>query len=66
MPKRNKKLALKLGIQTCQILTNYDDVCIPNLSSILLAVSNNCCKLNTYCNLVFYCYNCLDLPCLDL
>ena len=38
MPKRNKKLALKLGIQTYQISTNYDEVCIPNLSSILLAV----------------------------
>ena len=37
MPK-NKKLALKLGIQTYQILTNDDEVCIPSLSSILLAV----------------------------
>ena len=39
MPK-NKKLALKLGIQTYQILTNDDEGCIPSLSSILLAVTN--------------------------
>ena len=32
------KLALKLGIQTYQIFTNDDEVCIPSLSSILLAV----------------------------
>ena len=38
MPKEKKKLALKLGIQTYQILTNDDEVCIPSLSSILLAV----------------------------
>ena len=38
MPK-NKKLALKLGVQTDQILTNNDEVCIPSLSSILLAVT---------------------------
>ena len=37
MPK-NKKLALDSGIQTNQILTNNDEVCIPYLSSILLAV----------------------------
>ena len=36
--QKNKKLALKLGIQTYKILTNDDDVCIPSLSSILLAV----------------------------
>ena len=36
---KNKKLALKLEIQTYQILTN-DEVCIPSLSSILLAVNN--------------------------
>ena len=39
MPKKFKKLALKLGIQTYQILTNDDEVCIPSLSSILLAVT---------------------------
>ena len=37
MPK-NKELAIKLGIQTYQILKNDDEVCIPSLSSILLAV----------------------------
>ena len=36
--QKNKKLALKLGIQTYQILTNDDEACIPSLSSILLAV----------------------------
>ena len=39
MPK-NKKMALNSGIQTNQILTNDDEVCIPHLSSILLAVHN--------------------------
>ena len=33
-------MALKLGIQTYQILTNDDEVCIPSLSSILLAVQS--------------------------
>ena len=37
MPK-NKKLALNSGMQTNQILTNDDEVIIPRLSSILLAV----------------------------
>ena len=37
MPK-NKKLAVNSGIQTNQILTNDDEICIPRLSSILLAV----------------------------
>ena len=38
MPK-NKKLSLNSGIQTYnQIFTNNDEVCIPSLSSILLAV----------------------------
>ena len=32
-------MALKLGIQTYQILTNDDEVCIPCLSSILFGVS---------------------------
>ena len=40
MPK-NKKLALKLGIQTYQISTNDDEVCILSFSSILLAVEQN-------------------------
>ena len=39
MPK-NKKLALNSEIQTNQILTNDDIVCIPRLSSILLAAQN--------------------------
>ena len=33
-------MALELGIQTYQILTNDDEVCIPSLSSILLAVQH--------------------------
>ena len=36
---QNKKLALNAGIQTYQILTNDDELCIPSFSSILLAVS---------------------------
>ena len=31
-------MALKLGIQTYQILTNDNEVCVPSLSNILLAV----------------------------
>ena len=31
-------MALNAGIQTYQILTNDDEVCIPSLSNILLAV----------------------------
>ena len=31
MPKKNNKLALNSGIQTYQILTNDDEVCIPSL-----------------------------------
>ena len=34
-------MALKLGIQTHQILTNNVEVSIPSLSSILLAVENS-------------------------
>ena len=37
--QKKKKLALKSGIQNFQFLTNDDDVCIPSLSSVLLAVS---------------------------
>ena len=36
--QKDIRLALKLGIQTNQILTNDDEVCIPRLSSTLLAV----------------------------
>ena len=39
MPK-NKKWALNSGIQTNRILTINDKVCIPSLSSILLANYN--------------------------
>ena len=39
MPKKNLKMALNSGIQTNQILTKDDEVCIPSLSSILLAVT---------------------------
>ena len=38
MPKESKKFALKLGIQTYKILTKDDEVCIPSLFSIFLAV----------------------------
>jgi hypothetical protein len=34
---KNKKLALNSRIQTYQILTNDDEVCIPSLSRILIA-----------------------------
>ena len=33
-----RELASKLGILSYQILTNEDEVCIPRLSSILLAI----------------------------
>ena len=36
--KQYKELALDSGIQTNQIWTNYDEFCIPCLSSIHLAV----------------------------
>ena len=38
MRKRFKKMALNSGIQTNRILTHDSEVCIPRLSSILLAV----------------------------
>ena len=38
MQKKNKKLALELGMQTYQIFRNDDEVCIPSISNILLAV----------------------------
>ena len=59
-------MALKLGIQTYQILTKDDKVCIPSLSSILLAVSNmwdtnNCKQYEKYetlhsCSTIFMFY----------
>ena len=36
--QKKKKSALNSGIQTYQILTNYDEVCVQSLSSILIAV----------------------------
>ena len=36
--QKNKKLALNSGKQTNQILSNDDEVCIPRLSSVFLAV----------------------------
>ena len=40
------KLALNSGIQTYQTLTNDDEVCIPSLSSILLAVTDDIADQN--------------------
>ena len=37
-------MALNSGIHTYQILTNDDEVCIPSLSSILLAVNCMLCS----------------------
>ena len=37
--QKKKKMALNSGLQTNQILTNDDEVCIPLHSSILLAVT---------------------------
>ena len=39
--QKEKKFALNSGIQTYQILTKDDEVCIPSLSSIHLAVFFN-------------------------
>ena len=47
--QKNKKLALNSWIQTYQILTNDDEVCIPSLSSILIAVAP-CIKLSMLIN----------------
>ena len=35
---KRQEIGFKIGKQTFQILTNDDEVCIPSLSSILLAV----------------------------
>ena len=48
MPK-NKKFTLSTGVLTNQILTNYDEVCNPSLSSILLAVFPM-----TFCSIIVY------------
>ena len=47
-----QKLALNSGIQTYQILANDDEVCIPSLSNILLAVTCLWCNTNIIKNLV--------------
>ena len=47
------KLALKLGIQTYQILTNDDEVCIPRLSSILAVAMMDIPNLSNFA-LTFY------------
>ena len=54
------KLALNSGIQTYQILTNDDEVCIPSLSSILLALMHIFCHQigNGYCDSTHF----LSLP----
>jgi hypothetical protein len=41
-------MALNSGIQTYQILTNDDEVCIPSLSSIRLAVSDDTYNLYSW------------------
>ena len=46
--QKDKKLALKLGIQTYQILTNDDELCIPSISSILLAVVRHLVAKNLF------------------
>ena len=43
------KLALNSGIQTSQILTTNDEVCIPSLSSILLDLSKTFNKVEKSC-----------------
>ena len=50
--KKNKKLALNSVIQTYQILTNDDEVCILSLSRILLAVWNG--NMNPDSSLFFW------------
>ena len=50
--KRKKKLALNSGIQTYQILTNDDEVCIPSFSSILLAVKSVAASRRCSCALL--------------
>ena len=47
MPK-NKKLALKVGIETYQILTSDDELFIPSLSSIFLAVQEIWLRYSSY------------------
>ena len=53
MPE-NKRLAFYSGIQTNQILTNDDEVCIPRLSSILLAVQS--LAISAWINSIVSCF----------
>ena len=55
-PQRNQKLAL--GIQTYQILTNDVEVCIPRLSSILLAILGLLHNTYTFTARSYYNYQC--------
>ena len=48
---KKKKLALKLGTQTIQILTSNDEVCIPSLSSIISAVRSLLSSTSTVKNI---------------
>ena len=49
--QKDKKSDSKLGIQTYQMLANDDEVCIPSISCILLAV---CCNLVLVQDLIFF------------
>ena len=53
MPKKiiRNWLNVNSGLQTYQILTNDDEVCIPSLSSILLAVKDRVARLGVVNNL---------------
>ena len=47
--QKDKKLASKLEMQTYQIMTSDDEVCIPSLSRILLTVfGQNLLKIAKY------------------
>ena len=43
--QKNLEFALNSQIQTYQILTNDDEVCIPSISSILIAVLLSCADI---------------------
>ena len=45
MPKKYERGFKNSGIKTYQILTNNDEVCIPSLFSILLAVRHSIIEL---------------------
>ena len=56
MPNKSKKLALKSGIQAYKILTNDDEVCIPSLSSNLVAV--HALVLYSFCGKIIWVEKC--------